>query len=300
MLLLGLLAAGLAISSVATAPATAATVDPANDRPRLPASCLDGSYLPTRPVLCRLNGRHPRRPTVLIWGDSHAFQWIPAIRTAARGSGYNLVASLMGHCPPMYPRIRSQREYDRVRPCLQSNYLAAQFVQKLQSEGRALRVILGGSWQRYRAAIEGLPYYHYGSEQLYLEKNADSFADYGPRLFALLGRKRIGTDVVGQSPVVPDPQYQSRAEECGTPYTCPIPRYRAMPQAGSTRAWLRDLMGPLATPAQLINVADEICFPKICPGIRRGVYTFVDNVHISATRAGMTSGVFARSLSRVE
>ena len=94
------LSSGAPAAGSSPAPAAAAAKDPAKDFPKMPRKCVDPKLLiPQKPVKCNLNGFKQGRPTIVLWGDSHAWQMIPALRNAARGRDVNLVAFLMGSCP---------------------------------------------------------------------------------------------------------------------------------------------------------------------------------------------------------
>jgi peptidoglycan/LPS O-acetylase OafA/YrhL len=57
------------------------------DVPEMPAECLRGDdVIPSRPGRCDLVPYEIGRPTVMLWGDSHAWMYIPALEAAARTS----------------------------------------------------------------------------------------------------------------------------------------------------------------------------------------------------------------------
>lgn len=292
-ILLVALASALVVGLLGTAPAQALQSDPDHDWPDMPASCGNyGDKETVAPAPCYLTRWRERRPTVVMWGDSHAWQWSPAVRAIARDRRINLVSFYSGYCPPMTSVIRNQQEYRRAGACQQTAYLATNFVQRLDREGRQFRVLLGGAWQRYRAILTGSGYYRYGltdAQYRYLRTMARFFESGGPRLFRMLGRRGIGTDVIGQAPVVPDPEY-SPCDQAN--YGCPYLRTRSLPDEAATKAWVQRLMRPLVGRSRLINVADAVCVAAVCPGLRDGVYTFFNPLHISATRAQMSREVF--------
>ena len=45
--------------------------------------------------------QRPDRPTVVVWGDSHAWHHLPGLRAEANAQQVNLVAFVMGACPPV-------------------------------------------------------------------------------------------------------------------------------------------------------------------------------------------------------
>ena len=293
-LALSLLVAGL-VGPANGAPAQAGA-DP--DVPDLPARCNNYTGPERRPGACHVTPWQRGRPTLVLWGDSHAWQWTSALQAAVRGKGVNVVGFWWGACPPMRSTIGSPAEYDAATRCQQSNYLAARFVRRLDRRDRPMRVVLGGYWQLYRSALEGQPTHTYGltaSREYYL-KQARLFRAHGPALFRLLGRRHIGTDVVGPSPVVPDPEFLPCQP---LRYGCPYLRSRSLLQEAATRAWVRGFMRPLPRRSRLVDVAGQFCDERTCHGVRDGVYTFLDVVHISASASARSREAFAPSVRRL-
>ena len=249
---------------------------------------------------CWITPRREHRPTIVIWGDSHALQWVPALKQAAEGRRLNLVGFFMGFCPPFLPTISAQ-EYERAVECQQSNYLAKRFVDRLDREQRPVRVLLGGAWQMYAALRAGTDYYHYGGSEErynYPRKWAEIFHTQGPKLFRYLGSRGIRTDAIGQAPVVPDPEYlacggTAESATAGPPYFgCPYERGRSLPDEGVTASWLRSQLAALPRGRKLVDVADTVCWDLVCPGLRDGVYTFYDVRHVTATRSRLSYRAF--------
>ena len=122
------LSSGAHAAQGSTRPA-AAKADPEHDFPKMPRKCVDPKLLiPQKPVKCNLNGFEQGRPTIVLWGDSHAWQMIPALRNAARNRNVNLVAFLMGSCPAMDPALTKEQRQNGAPACLVSNDRALQYV----------------------------------------------------------------------------------------------------------------------------------------------------------------------------
>lgn len=278
--------AAMVASLLAQPPAAYAQPDPGSDVPTLPPECNNYENAPNPPGPCYINGYRPGRPTLMLWGDSHAWQWVPALQAAATGRDVNLVGFWSGSCPPMLRTSPAEAD------CQETNYLATRFVKRLDNQHRKVRVVLGASWQRYRAILRGLRYYKYGNYQ-YAEQMAGLFETDGPALFRLLGRRGIATDVIGQAPVVP-PGSCSRKK-----FACRYQRSQSLLQESGTEAWVRDLMAPLPSGKRLIDVADQVCLARTCPGYRDGVYTFLDRSHVTATRSRMSRQPFLATFRRL-
>jgi hypothetical protein len=115
-----------------------------------------------------------------------------------------------------------------------------------------------------------------------------------PALFRRLGREAVDVHVVGQVLTVPRP-----ADFClgGTqPYVCDMPRDRAIPEEDATRDWVQRQMSRLAGRPRYFEVNGAVCGALTCKGMKDGIYTFFDDVHLSATRSSTLAPRFARTL----
>lgn len=259
--------------------------DPTTDYPRLPPRCEgDLHKIPTKPGPCFVTEFRKSRPTVVLWGDSHAWQYVPAVQAAAKARHANLVGFFMGGCPPVKVPLKPPPDgYASV--CEKHNAMAMRYVKKLQRGPQDLRVLLGSSWAGYRRADReikagaGEAYYGYNA---WVKQMVRLFMCCAAPLFPALGKLGVDVDVIGQTATVP----RSTAP-CPTgeePYTCDTLRKRAIYDEAETRSWLRGLMKKLAGRPRLIEVNNEFCGPTRCHGMIDGIYTFYDDLHISATR----------------
>lgn len=297
-----LLAALLAVAvlpALGAAPAEAAGKDPRRDFPRMPRECATPKQLiPQRPVVCRLTPFDAERPTVLLWGDSHAWHYIPALETAAAGKDVNLLALVMGTCPPMDVALTKAKRRN-AHVCLLQSDLALRSVLKLQRRAPALKVIMSANWQAYlralRRADAGLPPLtgYDGTVAVF----AEHFRAGGPRLMRKLGRKHVDVDVVGQTVKVPP---QARTCRAGMfPYACNLARGAALPEERSTRAYVKKLVRPLAGKTRYIDTTDYMCSRRVCRPKVGGVFTFWDDLHLSASTSRRLAPYFAASIADV-
>ncbi len=81
-------------------------------------------------------------PSFLVWGDSHADMYLPAIAAAARNSGQSGVAFTRGGCPPAI-ESRQARGQDERCPRLQAAVLSY-----LEAHPEIGSVILAAFWRR--------------------------------------------------------------------------------------------------------------------------------------------------------
>lgn len=284
----GLVLAGLLASSLsAISPTAAAAGDPSKDYPRIPRACATPQEkIPSKPVACRLNDFKANRPTVVLWGDSHAWMMIPALKKAVRNQDVNLLAFTMGSCPPMDARLPRNTG----PACAQSNDLALRSVLKLDRGSQPLQVVLGGSWQRYHHALR------VGDRRSYRGQQAAKFQADGPRLFRKLGKAKIGVDVIGPVATVPVNKPRCKRTE---PYACDLPRGKALRNEGDVKRWLSRKVRPLAGQTQLVDVNSAFCSKRVCRGKQDGTFTFFDDLHLSATRSRLLRDFFLPTVARV-
>ena len=251
------------------------------DTPKLPAYCLDGEEpIQQRPVTCRLNDWEPTRGTVVLWGDSSAWMYIPALEAAAEGHDVNLVAFNMGGCPPFDPGRR------RGAACTQGNARAMHLIEKWQRRGHGLRVVLGADWETYRGAdpiplldARGANDDHLG----YVEAMTPLFNEGAPQLFRELRQLGVGVDLLG-----PLPEMERIVPLCTTgarPFSCDLPRSRVDTSFGDTWQWLRQQATVLGDETRIIDVTGEFCDRRVCHAQVDGVLTYFDDRHFSATFA---------------
>ena len=278
--LLAALALALVSSVLVTlsaAPATA--VKPKNDHPRMPRSCVaPADLIPQEPTICALNQAEQGRPTVLLWGDSHAWQMIPALMRAGKKKDVNLIAIVMGGCPPMDNAVKPGQPAPK---CYRSNDVAIDFARQIVSSGEGHRVLLAASWQRYRKAFKT-------GDRSYTGDMARAMRKGTPRLMRTLAAMGAQTDVVGQVATVPD-----NVRPCARgnqPYSCDIPRKAALADSVGTKRYLTKLMRPLPAGAELINVNGYFCTGSVCRGKVGSVHTWWDELHISATMSRQLRG----------
>lgn len=290
-LVLGLLAALLALAPTANA----GVRDPADDYPHLPAACVPpGAIIQQRPLICYHTSFVQTRPTMMLWGDSHAWQHLPALRPIAERSRVNLISVVLGGCPPVKVALTPPPD-GYASLCEEANAKAMRVVTRFKSAGRPFKVILGSNWAGYRRVYNeiarGEPRTSYPAHVLEKVQLAHS----GTRpLFDWLAKKKVAVEVIAQVATVPlvnTPPCAGGTE----PYVCPLKRKVALPNENATRSWLQGLMTPLAGTPGYVDVNSAFCSASVCRGRRDGIYTFYDRLHLSATRSRTNQRFFMDS-----
>lgn len=272
-----------------------APADPRKDHPQMPRRCVGEAIIPPRPMACRVVWHGTNRPTLVLWGDSHAWQHLPALRRAAGQRRANVVTFFMGACPP-FKVYRSKRHGEFRTTCERLNHMALRWVTRQERRGMRLQVVLGSIWEGNRRRYRRMRNDAFNPDYAAWERELTRLAWHGqPKLFTALGRRGIDADVIAQGVMVP-----SRVAPCPQgedPYVCSFPRRRGIPREDRTRRWLGSQMAKLPGRPRYIDPNQAVCGPRRCHGMIRGTYTFYDQHHYSASRS-VTFAPFFRATVR--
>lgn len=253
-----------------------AGISPTTGTPVLPSRCLEGDdNLPIEPGPCFITSYGPDRPTVVVWGDSHAWQQVPGLRVQAERTRTNLVAFVMGACPPMDLRGEGHQSL-----CLQQNEQALDFIAAKLERERRLKVVLGGFWELYR------DYHARGrtgwtpddADDEFLLTRAELFAAGGARAFRTLGRWGVPTAAIAQAPWVSD-----AAPSCPSgqlPYACDLPRSSAIPAEAATSRWVRSQLSAIRV-SGYIDTSRFLCSAAVCRSELDGAPVYLDELHLN-------------------
>ncbi len=280
ILVLGVLLSALAALLVSP-PAQAQQPDPSHDYYQIPKGCAGPARTaPQVPKGCRLNRQDwvPGRATVVLWGDSHAWQNIPALKKAARAADVNLTAFVMGKCPPS--KIRIQSRYPG--QCERSNALALEYV-RTTSRRHPVQVILGSHWAGFAQKVAefertGVPPAGYNDFDM---RMLALFRDRTPKLFPALLNTRAHLAVIGQTATC-------EKSRLGAPLHCTLPRSEAILHETRTRKAL----ARVSDNAPQIDLNPLFCGPAKCRGQVDDDYVFWDWGHLSKTVNSQMAGYF--------
>ena len=261
---------GVLLAALTAPPALAQQPDPQHDYYQIPQGCAGPARsAPQAPNGCRLTEWKRGWPIVVLWGDSHAWQNIPALMKAARTAQVNLTAFVMGKCPPSL--IRLQQRYPG--QCERSNALALKYVRDTARHHR-VQVILGSHWAGFAQKVAeyertGVPPAGYDDFDV---RMLELFRDQTPKVFPALLRTRARLAMVGQTATC-----EKRTN--GAPLRCSMPRSEAILHEARTRRALADV----SNNAPQIDLNQHFCGPAKCRGKVGDDYVFWDWGHLSKT-----------------
>ncbi|WP_346386968.1 acyltransferase family protein [Nocardioides sp.] len=271
------------------------------DIPQLPYECIKDTHgtLPTTPKACNLNTFVEGRPTVVLWGDSHAWMLIPALVQAGQGADVNLVSYTMGGCVPHLEELPPITARSTFSTCQRSNDRALAFVTQESKAGNPIRVILGASWDDYGdgPSVSLMDRRDNDPVHIAMLDRSTALLDKVPLLFQRLGSLGVGTDVV--APTAEVPRSAPLCEAGFLPFSCDATRTDTDAAQAHSRQWLTDLLPELPAGAKFIDLDTALCGDKICPAETDGIVNFFDDDHISATRATMLADYFRPSIDAV-
>ena len=269
------------------------------DTPVLPPQCATvAELIPQTPMKCQLNPHIKGAPTVVLMGDSHAWQMIPAIRAAIGDRRVNFVGFILGACPPMDPALYTPEQRRTANRCQKTGVKAIRYLANASRHNRKVRVVVGAAWQIYHHVQtygDGVPF------QGHTIKGYGPVAELAragmPRLFRTLTRLGIPADAVGQSPFVPaKPKLCAAGME---PYRCALMRRVAIDDEAYNRAqikrWLRGVPGN----PKLITQSNLVCTVKVCQGVVKGINTYYDHGHIGARMSARMGPYFRPTVDKV-
>jgi hypothetical protein len=253
------------------------------DAPVMPKGCFGPARTGIDPFPCPLNAFRKKRPTILLWGDSHAYQFIPALKRAAEGRRVNLISFVAGSCPPVL--VTDNRGKGA---CRRSNFVALRTVQALKREKKRFKVVIGSNWSGFRRAYRRV----YLEDATGVPSGYDAFTkdmirlahEGTPRLFDRLGSMGVDVDIIGQAATVPERRPTCAAGD--EPYNCDLPRWRAIPEERKTRGYLGHQQRKIQRKgrSRIVDPTPGYCTAQTCRGRIGSIETYFDDLHLSATR----------------
>lgn len=237
----------------------------------------DGCFLArneTRSPRCAYGPRDPRR-RVVLFGDSHAMHYFPALRPLLRERRWKLVVLTKGGCPPMLAVKRL--EDGEPTPCSRWRRSALRRIERRPPD----LAIVGGSINYGIAGPDGEPVAE-EDRQAVLES---SYAKVLHRIRRTGARRIVMRDVPRAPFDVPScvKEFLDRPRRCA--FDLP---------AGHRRNF--DTRAARATGARIVDMTGTICRERRCRAVVKRSLVYRNGSHLTAPFARVLRGPMARAM----
>jgi peptidoglycan/LPS O-acetylase OafA/YrhL len=254
--------------------------DAADDRGRsYEDGCLVGEHALTSPP-CVYGDRRAKR-TVVLFGDSHAMMYFPALDRLARRRHWRLVQVTKSGCPP--PRVRvvytpSGREY---RDCDTWRDYA---LRRIERDERP-RLVIAATSAHYTVVSDG--------RRLDRDAGARALAaGYAPTL------RRLASSVPKVAVIADPPRPPFDAPTCVSEALeqlrrCAFRADRSLARARVVTAGVRRVEG-----VRVVDPAGLLCLDGVCPSVIGDVLVYRNTGHLTASFVETMTGWLGRRLPR--
>jgi hypothetical protein len=219
-------------------------------------------------------GSPASRRTVVLFGDSHALQWFPALDRAASARRWRLVSLTKTTCPPV---VLSFWSPVLGRPYAECDRWRANMLQRIRGERPAL-VVLGAAR-------------HYG--------DVYHFQVYGPAWISGLARMVRQLRATGAQVVVlgPTPKPKVDVPDClsrhlGNAIACTTPRQVAL-DTGGVRA---ERQAVLRAGGSYLDVTPWLCTSSTCAVMVGNLLAYRDDNHLTTPYSSWLSPLLSYQL----
>jgi peptidoglycan/LPS O-acetylase OafA/YrhL len=238
----------------------------------------DGCHLPikatTVPTHCTF-GSNMSAPLVVLFGDSHAAQWFPALQALATQGAIRLESDTKSGCPSAEINVdyissagpQSYRECTLWRAAVRARLAAAPPDLVILSNYNRPNLPHGGvpapgAWARaVRVGIAKLP-------------------------------AKSAVLVLGETPLPPITPADCLAAHLTDTTVCAVDRGEALDAAMASA----EMQAVKASNAQYVDLNSYICNPNTCPPIIGNVLVYRDNQHLTATFAETLAPVLGQAI----
>jgi peptidoglycan/LPS O-acetylase OafA/YrhL len=255
----------------------------------LPAVYAMGCHLDMKeerpPPFCRL-GTVPEGPAALLFGDSHAAQWVPAVLPVAAGRGVALLAWTKSSCPSADVTVFTEETGGPYASCDRWREGVLSSIERAPggSAARPALVIVSNLDPRDTVLVD--------RRNGALLRGAVAAAEFE----AGLTRTLLRLQAAGVPVVLIRDTPRARADVLDCLYSAPSPDTCERPRAEALAQTAADLRAAQATGTPVWDFGDDICGPRACPvlmaGAQRAVYR--DETHLTATFAASLAPAVAR------
>ncbi len=226
---------------------------------------------------CRYGDVRSKR-TVVLFGDSHAAQWLPALDVTGTRQGFALVLLTKSLCP--FPSVTVYNKVDK-RPFRECDDWRSWALRRIRTLHPALVVV---SSTAYGVSLPSAPHSQDGLASAWTAGARTTLR----RIKAAAGRVVL----LGDAPVMSAEPAQCLADHPGRIDTCAQPTTRAVREVhdGLQRRVAKNTGTPY------VDVFDWFCTRTVCPMVVNGVVTHVDRWHLTADYATLLAKPLGRAL----
>lgn len=208
---------------------------------------------------CVIHSAGNDRPWVILWGDSHAIQQLPALKQHCINANHNLVAYVGGLCPPYKPTASDITVNGNM------NREALDFIATKRANGKRVTVVLGGFWHFYWTIPTTDPRY----------PTALRFRNGELGMFQQLDTLGCRVMPISQTPTIPLTMDFATAPDT-------LPRATMLPDEVAINNWLAARLGlfPVANRGYA-DIKDWNCTSTTGYVRVTGAELYYDNVHVN-------------------
>ena len=236
-----------------------------------------------------------RKPTVLLWGDSHANHWRPAVTRAADALGVNLATLTMNACRPLQGPVGTP-------DCVAFNAQVMQRIRNWKGEGRLAGVIVSARWPEGAgipapSIVDAATWKpgEYFDERARSAEDALRFLDAGiDGLANELAAGQVRLMIVGPSPVQRFAAVHCLALRAAA--NCGVQMNELQPYLSPTTEVIRNI----ALRNRNVRVLDPLtfmCNAATCPVVANGTIIYSDDDHITRTYSIAQASKFSDAIA---
>jgi peptidoglycan/LPS O-acetylase OafA/YrhL len=228
-----------------------------------------------------LYGDPSGRRTLILFGDSHAMQYFPALDALADSHHWRLITLTKAECSPGEVKIRSMiadREYSQCDAWRQES------LRRIEMGGGSTLVVMSGD----------TAYVPYGNDGAELSGEAAAAAMEAGYVATLtrIHRSGLRTVVIQDTPASASNVPDCVSEDLQHLQSCAFPRVRDKAKEFDVRA------ARAAPGGHLIDINREICPNNLCRAVIGNALVYRDKSHLSATFARTLAPGIERGLKR--
>ncbi len=224
--------------------------------------------------------------TVVLFGDSHAAQWFPAVDSVAAMRGWSLVNLTKSGCPSYLVAVPNVLLGRRYTECERWREYAIRRIATLRPQlvvvtnDRSYNVILGDAQPHTDSSAVARREWHDG-----IVRTLHALRPSGARVVVLEDTPQAPWDVP-----------RCLVRHIREPQRCTIPRRRALSDGAATS----QRHAALAVPGTgYVSLNPQICDGDVCPAQRDGVVRYQDDNHLAVRYVQSLAPALSAELSRV-